>query len=72
MADPSAVAEELYLKCSCIATPHHGRGAAEVASCLAPGKTKLAGAPNAAQQRLAALRELAWALLASIEFRFNH
>ncbi|WP_076350375.1 DUF1553 domain-containing protein [Paludisphaera borealis] len=62
MADASAVAEELYLSIlSRRPTPDER---AEVAAYLA--------ARSDPKERPAAVRELAWALLASTEFRFNH
>jgi hypothetical protein len=58
--DPSAVAEELYLSLlSRRPTPDER---AEVVDYLALRPT----------ERTSAIRELAWALLASTEFRFNH
>ena len=60
LQEPAAVAEELYLSVlTRLPTPEEGR---EVADYL---KTRTA-------DRNAALGELAWALIASAEFRFNH
>ncbi len=70
LADPSAVAEELYL--SVFSRRPTAAERTEVASYLAGRTTNLAKTQNPAQERLAALRELAWGLLASTEFRFNH
>ena len=70
LTDPSAVAEELYL--SVLSRRPTADERAEVASYLASRTTNLAKTQNPAQERLAALRELAWGLLASTEFRFNH
>lgn len=70
LADPSAVAEELYL--SVLSRRPTAEERAEVASYLTSRTTNLAKTQNPAQERLAALRELAWGLLASTEFRFNH
>jgi hypothetical protein len=70
LADPSAVAEELYL--SVLSRRPTADERAEVASYLASRTANLAKTQNPAQERLAALRELAWGLLASTEFRFNH
>ena len=67
---PSAVAEELYL--SVLSRRPTAEERAEVATYLASRTTNLAKTQNPAQERLAALRELAWGLLASTEFRFNH
>jgi hypothetical protein len=60
LRDPGAVAEELYL--SVLTRPPDAEERAEVAGYLK-------GRPD---DRPAALQELAWALLASAEFRFNH
>lgn len=62
MADASAVAEELYL--SILSRRPIAEERAEVAAYLA-GRAD-------PKERPAAVRELAWALLASTEFRFNH
>ena len=62
MTDASAVAEELYL--SILSRRPIAEERAEVAAYLA--------ARNDPKERPAAVRELAWALLASTEFRFNH
>jgi len=70
LADPSAVAEELYLSVHSRRPTAEER--AEVASYLASRTTNLAKTQNLGQEHLAALRELAWGLLASTEFRFNH
>ena len=70
LTDPSAVAEELYL--SILSRRPTIDERAEVASYLTKRTTNLAKTQNAARERLAALRELAWGLLASTEFRFNH
>jgi hypothetical protein len=60
LADPGAVAEELYL--SVLSRRPTEEERAEVAQYLESRK----------DQRPAALKELAWSLLASSEFRFNH
>jgi hypothetical protein len=60
IADPAAVAEELYL--SLLSRRPTPEERAEVVAYLA----------HRAYERASALRELAWALLASTEFRFNH
>jgi hypothetical protein len=70
LTDPSAVAEELYLSVFSRRPTVDER--AEVAEYLTKRTTNLAKTQNLAQERLAALRELAWGLLASTEFRFNH
>jgi hypothetical protein len=70
LTDPSAIAEELYL--SVLSRRPVAEELTEVASYLASRTTNLAKTQNPAQERLAALRELAWGLLASTEFRFNH
>jgi hypothetical protein len=74
ISDSSAVAEELYL--SVLSRRPTTQERAEVASYLAERDrtTKLSKTENQnpAQERAAALRELAWGLLASTEFRFNH
>ena len=57
---PSAVAEELYLSLYTRRPTDEER--AEVARYLA----------DRGKERVPALQELAWALLASTEFRFNH
>ena len=62
MTDPSAVAEELYL--SILSRRPIAEERAEVAAYLANR--------NDPKERPAAVRELAWALLASTEFRFKH
>jgi hypothetical protein len=66
LADPSAVAEELYL--SLLSRRPTAEERAEVADYLA----KRAADPKKPAERLSALRELAWGVLASTEFRFNH
>ncbi len=68
--DPSAIAEELYL--SVLSRRPTTEERAEVASYLASRTTNLSKTQNPAQERLAALCEMAWGLLASTEFRFNH
>jgi hypothetical protein len=60
LQDPGAVAEELYL--SVLSRRPTEEERAEVARYLA----------DRGKDRVAALKELAWSLLASIEFRFNH
>ncbi len=60
LADPAAVAEELYL--SVLTRYHSGEERQEVADYLAGRR----------EDRAAALQELVWALLTSAEFRFNH
>lgn len=60
ITDNSALAEELYL--SILTRRPTPQERADVADYLTPR----------AQDRDAAVRELAWALLASLEFRFNH
>jgi len=70
LTDPSAVAEELYL--GVLARRPTVDERVEVTSYLTQRTTNLAGSQNFAQERIAALRELAWGLLASTEFRFNH
>jgi hypothetical protein len=60
MADPTTIAEELYL--SILSRRPTPEERAEVADYLA----------RRATEGTSALRELAWALLASSEFRFNH
>ena len=70
LTDPSAVAEELYL--GVLARRPTADERAEVAGYLDRRITHLAKTQDAAAERLAALRELAWGLLASTEFRFNH
>jgi Protein of unknown function (DUF1549)/Protein of unknown function (DUF1553) len=62
LADASAVAEELYL--SILSRRPASEERAEVAAYLA--------SRNDPKERPAAVRELAWALMASTEFRFNH
>lgn len=74
LADPSAVADELYL--SLLSRRPTQEERAEIADYLArraanPPADKDKG-KNPAQERIAALRELAWSVLASAEFRFNH
>lgn len=60
LAEPSAVADELYLS---LYTRHPtDEERAEVVRYLA----------ERGKERVPALQELAWALLASTEFRFNH
>jgi hypothetical protein len=61
LTDSSAIAEEMYLSVLSRRPTQDER--AEVLSYLANRPTK---------ERTAALRELAWGLLASTEFRFNH
>jgi hypothetical protein len=70
LTDPSAIAEELYL--SILTRRPTVDERAEVAAYLAQRTTNLAKTQNPAQERMAALRELGWGLLASTEFRFNH
>ena len=60
LADPSAIADELYLSLYTRRPTDEER--AEVARYLA----------DRGKERVPALQELAWALLASTEFRFNH
>jgi hypothetical protein len=60
LADPSSLAEELYLSLYTRRPSEEERG--EVARYLA-------ARPN---QRVEAIQELTWALLTSTEFRFNH
>jgi hypothetical protein len=62
ITDASAVAEELYL--SILSRRPVAEERAEVAAYLADRKDP--------KERPAAVRELAWSLLASAEFRFNH
>jgi hypothetical protein len=62
LTDASAIAEELYL--SILSRRPDADERAEVASYLA--------ARPDPKERPAAVRELAWSLLASTEFRFNH
>jgi hypothetical protein len=59
--DPSLIAEEIYL--SVLSRRPTTDERAEVSSYLTS---------RPAQERVSALRELAWSLLASTEFRFNH
>ena len=59
-ADAGALAEELYL--SVLSRRPEAEEAAAVASYLAGREA----------DRAAAIREVVWALLASVEFRFNH
>ncbi len=59
--DPAAIADELYL--SILTRPPTTEERAEVAEYLTD---------RGADQRAAAFQELAWALVASVEFRFNH
>jgi hypothetical protein len=66
LTDPSAVAEELYL--SLLSRRPTADERTEVADYL----TKRAADPKKPGERLSALRELAWGVLASTEFRFNH
>jgi len=70
LTEPSTVAEELYL--GVLSRRPTAEERAEVTSYLARPTNNLAKTQNPAQDRLDALRELAWALLASTEFRFNH
>ncbi len=58
--DPAAVADELYI--STLTRPPTEEETAEVADYLSQHKVR----------RIAALGELAWALIASAEFRMNH
>ncbi len=60
IADASAIADELYLSLYTRRPTEEER--AEVARYLA----------DRGKERVPALQELAWALLASTEFRFNH
>jgi hypothetical protein len=64
--DPSAVAEELYL--SLLSRRPTADERSEVADYL----SRRAADPKKPGERLSALRELAWGVLASTEFRFNH
>src|SRR5262249_45714289 len=68
MTDPSAVAEELYL--SLLSRRPTAEERAEVADYLA--KRAAESDPKKPAERPSALRELAWGVLASTEFRFNH
>jgi hypothetical protein len=61
LTDRSAIAEELYL--SILTRRPTADERAEVASYLSS---------HPAQERVVALRDLTWSLLASTEFRFNH
>ena len=70
ITDSSALAEELYL--SVLSRRPSADERAEVATYLTKRTSGLAKDQNPAQERLAAVRELAWGLLASTEFRFNH
>jgi hypothetical protein len=72
LTDPSSVAEELYL--ALLSRRPSVDEHAEVAAYLAKRTTSPAPAKDQdpAKERIAALRELAWGLLASTEFRFNH
>jgi hypothetical protein len=60
LAEPAALADELYV--SVLSRPPSPEEAAEVAAYLAAR----------ASDRPAAVQEIAWGLLASAEFRFNH
>jgi hypothetical protein len=68
LADPSAVAEELYL--SLLSRRPTAEERAEVADYLA--RRAAESDPKKPAERPSALRELAWGVLASTEFRFNH
>jgi hypothetical protein len=70
LADPSDVAEELYL--SVLSRRPSSPERAEVADYLADRAAKPTKTQNPAQGQVAALRELAWGVLSSTEFRFNH
>jgi hypothetical protein len=70
LTDPSDVAEELYL--SVLSRRPSAPERAEVADYLASRAAKPTKTQNPAQGRVAALRELAWGVLSSTEFRFNH
>lgn len=70
LSDPSDVAEELYL--SLLSRRPSTAERAEVAEYLSSRLAKLSKDQNPGNERLAALRELAWGVLASSEFRFNH
>ena len=60
LTEPAAVADELYL------SVYTRRPAADEAAAVAEFLT------GRDQDRMAALQELVWALLASVEFRFAH
>jgi hypothetical protein len=68
LADPLAVAEELYL--SLLSRRPTAEERAEVADYLARRAAR--SDPKKRAERPSALRELAWGVLASTEFRFNH
>jgi hypothetical protein len=70
LSDPSAAAEELYL--SVLSRRPSAEERAEVADYLAKRTANLPKDKKPEAERTAALRELAWGLLASTEFRFNH
>jgi len=70
LTDPSAAAEELYL--SVLSRRPSPEERSEFAAYLARRTTNLAKGQDANQERIAALRELAWGLLTSTEFRFQH
>jgi hypothetical protein len=72
LIDPSTVAEELYL--SLLSRRPTPLERAEVSDYLAGRTAKLTKDKDqdTTRQRLAAIRELAWGMLASTEFRFNH
>ncbi|MFO0949670.1 MAG: DUF1549 domain-containing protein [Isosphaeraceae bacterium] len=68
--DPSAAAEELYL--SVLSRRPTTEERAEFAAYLTKRTTNLPKGQDPNQERIAALRELAWGLLTSTEFRFQH
>jgi hypothetical protein len=69
-SNPEALAEELYLALlSRRPTPDEK---AEVADYLAKRTADLPKDKDPAKERVAAIQELAWAVIASTEFRFNH
>jgi hypothetical protein len=70
LADPSAVAEELYL--SLLSRRPTAEERAEVADYLAKRAAGSDPKNKKPAERPSALRELAWGVLASTEFRFNH
>jgi hypothetical protein len=70
LSDPSAIADELYL--SLLTRRPTSLERNEVANYLVQRTANPTKTENQSQVRLSALRELAWGLLASTEFRFNH
>jgi hypothetical protein len=70
LKDPSVIAEELYL--SVLSRRPSVEERAEVADYLAKRTTNLPEDKKPGEERISALRELAWGILASTEFRFNH